>query len=188
MEQRDQCRNVVRAAAFATDADDRRLPICDPPRTHPFMKSSLQPFGPRLLGQAFWPPLGPSLSGPTPIVTGSRSGLQSRPSLPAHGSPLNTKLLFTCHTQQLFLILSPQTPAPAALTRRPAIRANGPPPPTQTCSRNGRVSVHAPLRRRFWVRTLACQQRANSNRPRRSPATSLLNDQTAPIPLALQRV
>jgi len=37
MEQRDQYSNVVRAAVFATDADDRRLPICDPPRTHPFM-------------------------------------------------------------------------------------------------------------------------------------------------------
>ena len=188
MEQRDQYSNVVRAVVFATDADGRRLPICDPPRTQPFMQSSLQPFGPRLLGQAFWPPLGTSLSGPTLIVTGFWFGLQSRPSLPAHGSPLNTKLLFTRHIPQLFLISSLKTPALAALPRCPAIRANGPPSPTQTCRRSGRVSVHAPLRRRFWLRILACQQRANSNRLRRSLATNLLNDRTTPTPLFVQRV
>ena len=37
MEQRDQYSNVARAAVFATDADDRRLPICDSPKMHPSM-------------------------------------------------------------------------------------------------------------------------------------------------------
>ena len=37
MKQRDQPSSDVRAAASATDAEGRRLPICDSPRTHPSM-------------------------------------------------------------------------------------------------------------------------------------------------------
>jgi hypothetical protein len=98
----------------------------------PFHVIFLQPFGPRLLGQALWPPLGPSLSGPTPKATGLWSGLQSRPTLPALGSPLTTVPLLTSYTQQLFLVLSRQQLAPAAPTRRSAILAHGPPSPTRT--------------------------------------------------------
>ncbi len=77
MKQRAQSNNAVRAAASATDARGWRLTIRGPSRTHSFMYSSTQPFGSRLLRQAYRP-LGPSLSGQTPEATGLRSGLQSR--------------------------------------------------------------------------------------------------------------
>ena len=48
MKQRAQSSNAVQAAASATDAEGRRLPICDSPRTHISMYHSSRPFGLRL--------------------------------------------------------------------------------------------------------------------------------------------
>ncbi len=140
------------------------------------------------MGQAFWPPSGPSLSGSTPRVTRLRSGLQSRPTLPAPGSLLSTVFLCICYPQQLFLILPRQLPASAAPTRRSAILAHGSPPPMPTCSHSEHASTHASIRHRSWLRAQACQQRSNSNWLRRSPAADRMRDCTAPIPAAFQPV
>ena len=141
-----------------------------------------------MLGQAHWPPLGPSLSGTTPKATGFRSGLQSMPNLPALVSPLTAVFPLTDYTQQLFLISSRQQLAPAAPTRRSALLACGPPSPMRTCSRSGHASTHASIRHRSWSRAQACQQRSDSNRLRRSPAADRRRDRIAPIPAAFQPV
>ena len=187
MKQRAQSNNAGRAAASATDARGWRLTIRGPSRTHSFMYPSTQPFGSRLSRQAYRP-LGAPLSGPTPEVAGLRSGLQSRtgsirclPVVPCIPSRTALQLMFL--PQQLL--------TPVAPTRRSAILAHGLPSLeslTQACDYSGLALAHVSSCHRPLRRAQACQQRTNSNRPRRSPATDRLRTRTAPIPAAFQQV